>query len=72
MFYIIDITTLYLVNLLSIASMLSKMKSESLNLGPKLCYWSFFRLTFEKKTNVTFEAFSNFSKRKVSLKSKNP
>ena len=55
MFYIIDITTLYLVNLLSIASMLSKMKSESLNLGPKLCYWSYFKLMSHLKHSRIFQ-----------------
>ena len=46
------------------------MKEESLNLGPKLSYLFIFRLAF-KKTVVTFEGTSNFSKRKVSRKTKN-
>ena len=44
--------------------------SKITNLGPELPYLGVFRLTFEKKASVTFEATSNFSKCKVSYKLK--
>ena len=48
------------------------MKIESLNVGLKIALFGYFRLTFEKKTFVTFEATSNFPKRKVSSTIKTP
>ena len=48
-----------------------KLKHESLNSAPKLPYLGVFRLKFEKKkTTLTFEATSNFSKRKLLCKIK--
>ena len=61
-FYIINITSFYLVNILNISCKLNKMKKEFLNLGPKLPYLGIFRLTFAKENIVTFEATSNCSK----------
>ena len=48
------------------------MNYKSLNLGPKFSYLGIFMLTFERKTIDKFEVTSNFSKRKVSYKIKNP
>ena len=47
-YFIINITTFYLVNILNNSCRISKIKNESLNLGPKLSYLGF-KLTFQKK-----------------------
>ena len=47
-FYIININTFYLENLLNNPCRLSKIKEESSNLGPKLPYLCIFRLSFGK------------------------
>ena len=41
-----------------------------INLGPKLLFLGIFRLTFERKPSLIFEATSNFPKYQVSCKLK--
>ena len=66
------------MNILNNSCRISKIKNESLNLGPKLPYLDIFKLTFQKK-KVIFKATSIFLQHKVlskikysKFKTKNP
>ena len=50
-FYIINMTTFYLVNILNNSCRLSKINQQSLNLGLKLPHLSIFRLIFRKNNS---------------------